>query len=573
MKSNPFRFLNYLKVQIAVYFLGTSLLLIMILGSVLYYSISDIIMKNELENTTHAVEQSGHYVEVYIEKLKSLSTLITQNTDIQDFFATGSDSSRSRVMKLINTSLQTDSYLASIILVSNDGKIISNEKSLDMTVSNDMMKEAWYKSAINSHQMPILTSIRQQAFTMNKDTWVISISQEITDQNGKNLGVLLIDIRYLVLENYLKTLNLGKAGYAFIVNDQYDVVYHPDKSYFEESLKREKLKLISKMRDGYDPKIGMLTHHYAIAHTNWTLVGLSSLDDLSAIRRHIFETLILVGFILFGIVIGSGIFIADRITNPIRDLEIAMKTVEDGLSALTVNEQGCYEAKSLARHFNAMIIKIDQLMASISEKEKYLRTYEINALHSQINPHFLYNTLDTIVWMAEFNDSEKVIEVTKALAQFFRLSLNQGKEMMPLENELDHVRQYLFIQKQRYEDQLNYTIEADESLRGIEVPKFILQPIVENAIYHGIRESGHPGLIQIIVSSKEDFLEISIEDNGIGFDPRQSKSNKAKLGGVGIDNVNQRIQLYYGKSYGISVDSTLNLGTKVTIQLPLSIPY
>lgn len=135
-----------------------------------------------------------------------------------------------------------------------------------------------------------------------------------------------------------------------------------------------------------------------------------------------------------------------------------------------------------------MTLKIRDLMDDISSKEKYLRTYEINALYSQINPHFLYNTLDTIIWMAEFGESEKVIDITKSLASFFRLSLSKGDEMISLEDELNHAREYLFIQKQRYEDRLEYEFSVDEELLQMMVPKIILQPLVENAIYHGIRE-------------------------------------------------------------------------------------
>lgn len=565
---NNKRIFKTLKVQIALYFLITSLVLIMLVGSVFYFSTSSIILSDKLDSTKASVEQSGQYIEVYIEKLKVLADLIASNTDTKMYLSKQNQISHSRVMSLIGNILSSDKSLVSIVIVGKNGTLLSNEISLDMSVSEDMMKEEWYVGAINSDHMPVLTSARQQKFSMDKESWVISISQEIVDEKGENIGVVLLDIKYQVLEDYLKNMNLGKHGYGFIINSDMNVVYHPDTSYFENQGKKEELLMISKKNIGYDKTMGMLTHHYEIEKTNWTLVGLSSLDDLYIIRRQILEMLFFASFILFVIVIGGGLFMAGRITNPIKNLESAMLNFEEGMEKIEIDEKGCYEVVSLGQHFNKMIDEIKVLMAAIKDNEKYLRSYELNALHSQINPHFLYNTLDTIVWMAEFDDSEKVIAVTKSLAQFFRISLSKGKEKISLGDEIEHAKQYLFIQKQRYEEQLSYSIDIDENLKSIEVPKIILQPIIENAIYHGIREKDGSGHIDIFVRVMDQKLTITIKDDGVGFDQLKPQQGKVKLGGVGISNVDQRIKLYYGNEYGLDVSSVIGEGTKVEITLP-----
>jgi len=218
-------------------------------------------------------------------------------------------------------------------------------------------------------------------------------------------------------------------------------------------------------------------------------------------------------------------------------------------------------------------------MGQVSENEKYLRTYEINALHSQINPHFLYNTLDTIVWMAEFGDSDKVIEITKSLAQFFRLSLSKGDERITVENEIDHAKQYLFIQQQRYQDKLTYSFQVDENTLKFKVPKIILQPIVENALYHGIREMDRPGHIKVKVWRDNQALYMEVADNGVGFELKGKgfeegllpSSTKTKLGGVGLTNVDKRIHLYDGEGYGLSIQSVMGEGTKVLLKLAISV--
>lgn len=535
--NGNFPYFRNLRVQVSAIYLVSSLLVICFMGYILYASISGIFMDMSLKTTTEAVERSAGNIEVYIAKLKTLSHVVSSHSDVKTYLAEGTGESRRRTLELIDQLLQSDPYLASIIIVSQDGRIVSNEASLDMTVSKNMMQESWYKQASSSNQMPVLTSIRQQGFTMDKADWVISISQEITDQNGRNMGVVLMDVRYQAIEGFLEKLNLGSSGYVFILNDADQVVYHKDTRYFEDDRLRQELVKISQMQAGYDRGMGMLTQHYAIQQTNWTLVGLSSLDELKQIQRHIMETLVLIGLVLFAVVLGSGLFMAKR--------------------------------------FAAMSAEIEQLMAAVAENEKYLRGYELSALHSQINPHFLYNTLDTIVWMAEFGDSKQVIAVTKALAQFFRLSLNQGRDMVSLMDELAHVTEYLFIQKARYGEQLDYELDwrqlPDEPKR-LEVPKIILQPIVENAIYHGIRELDHPGKVWITAERDADRLVLTVKDNGVGFSPdapsKDVSNNKVRLGGVGLDNVNKRLKLYYGERYGLYTRSEIGVGTTVTLELP-----
>ncbi len=569
MKNNR-KFMKTLKVQIALYFLVTSIILIALVGMISYYSTSSIILDNQLTHTRASVEQSGQYIEVYLQKLKAQADVIVKDRNTIQFLTKEDLSSKEQVKQLISNTLSTDSALASIVIVGKNGSVLSNEEGLDMSLSSDMMKETWYVNAINS-EMPVLTSARQQSFTMDKESWVISISQEIRDANNENIGVLLIDIRYQVIEDYLVNMNLGSKGYAFIVNDEMNVVYHPDTSYFQDVQKRDVLEEIYEKMPGYDAEMGMLTHQYPIKESNWSLIGLSSLDELAVVRRQLVEILVLAGLLIGLIVIGAGWFMAERISKPIKKLEEAMGNVEEAMEPIVIDDKACNEVVGLSDQYNKMLETIKELMASIKENEEYLRNYEINALHSQINPHFLYNTLDTIVWMAEFNDSEKVIAVTKSLAQFFRLSLSKGQEMIALSDELEHVRQYLFIQKQRYDDQLHYDINELSEVSHVDVPKIILQPIVENALYHGIREKDGSGNIRVDVRIDRDnsMLELIVEDDGVGFDQNQPKKDKVKLGGVGIENVDQRIKLYYGKDYGLKISSQINVGTKVVLQLPL----
>jgi len=499
--------------------------------------------------------------------LKAITEIISQDDSLISYIEDRGAVSRKHILGLIDTTLATDSYLKSVIVVAKDGEIISNESKIDMTVSGDMMDEAWYVDALGNNNMPSLTSIRRQEFKMDKDSWVISISKEIVNSQGHNLGVLLLDIDYAVIDEYLKKISLGKEGYAFILNESNQLVYHPDVAYFEPGYNIDDLIEMKQKTDGYDRESETMTHHDDIENTDWCLVGVSSLDDLRHFNRQVFEAFILMGVIVILAIIGSGYFIARRVTNPILQLEKAMTNIDEGLNKVSMEKFTSIEIADLARHYNEMIDKILNLMDQIKDKEQYLRNYEINALQSQINPHFLYNTLDTIVWMAEFGDSERVIAVTKALANFFRISLSNGNKMITIEEELKHVEEYLFIQKHRYEDQLSYDIQFDVDILKVEVPKIILQPIVENAIYHGIREKEGLGFVAIKIHQYEGNIQLIVEDNGVGYDEK-TESKKTKLGGVGLENVNQRIKLSYGETYGLTIKSMVGQGTTVIITIP-----
>lgn len=501
---------------------------IFVVGFLLYFSLTRVLLNVSISSAEATLIQSGKYLEVYIERLKTMSSLVSQNADVRDYFNNETEFTgeqyQKRIQDFIHTAIESDKTIKSIILISKEGKIVSNEEGLTMSMSEDMMQEAWYVNAIHQ-DMPILTSARMQSFSMDKNLWVISLSEEIVDEDGNNIGVAVIDIPYTSIENYLSELHLGENGYAFILNENQEVVFHKDFAYYtDQSLVQSLIELKNQRNTLLSDDT--LISQYQIQNSDWTLVGVCKVDSLPVIRKQIIET-ILFGF---AIILGGVMFTTALLR------KLAMK---------------------------------------LSMKEQEIHDQQMMALYSQINPHFLYNTLDTIVWMAEFNQSEDVIKITKSLAQFFRLSLNQGNNVTTLGDEIEHVKQYLYIQKQRYQDKLNYSFKIDETLLDIMVPKIILQPIVENCIYHGIQELEGPGMIQITCKKSEDSdkdFQIEIMDNGVGFDFEDGlqhlpKTKKTRLGGVGLENVQERIQLLCGKQYGINVKSSIGKGTIVTLFL------
>ena len=551
-------------VQLSLFFLGAGLTVILLLSGAVYWFASNLLMSETISKTHDLLEMSGANIGTYIARVKGESNVFAGSPSLRQYLSDDEESLRTGLLSQIDTLLQNDSSIKSIVVVSKDGRILSNEKNLDMSVSSDMMKEDWYIESIHN-TMPVLTGARMQSFSSDKDNWVISVSTEITGDSGDNLGVLLMDMEYSVIEDHLRSLDLGREGYVFLLNDKGEPVYHKDTSYFSDPDKLAQLLEIQSAGDGYDKASNLLTCQTQIEKTGWTMVGVVSLDTLKMLERQLFEAVLLTGGLLFIAVLLIGILFTRRLSTPMADLERGMNEIEK-LAEVRIRKNSFYEVELLAGNYNRMIHRIRILMGEISDKEKTLRHAELNALVSQINPHFLYNTLDTIVWMAEFNDSTRVIALTKSLAAFFRLSLSGGRELITVGDELEHVRQYLYIQKERYGDKLNYTIHAPEEVLDYTVPKIILQPIAENSIYHGIKPLDRPGQITITVQEEGEKLIFTVSDNGAGCRPDAAVADTPSLPGkVGLKNVDERLKLYYGPGYGVTIHSAPGAGCRVEL--------
>lgn len=558
-----------LLIQLVIYVFIMILALLGIVGGIYYQTSSVAIRQTTEQNTRKTIQQSGQFITSYLQKVKQTTSSLAENEKIKTYAQTPSQENAEQLRQLFATILKTDLDLVSAILVTKDGNLISTDPELTMKTSADMMKEKWYQDAIHKGAMPILTPARRTVSHTIGEKWVISIMQEVVDKDGKNLGVVRLDIGYKTLEAYLDQLQLGKEGFTFIVNANHDFVYHPKKAVYSSNAEMKAMAPYLSVKNGYVKSKQAYVSQYQIPNSGWTLIGVSSMEQLHAVQTQILWSFIGTGLFALGVCLIGIWFVLRLWIKPLRDLQATILKVGSGHSDLRANETGSPELVDLARQFNIMLDRIDQLMIAVKEEEQNVRKYELQALSSQINPHFLYNTLDTIVWMAEFNDSKRVVEVTKSLAKYFRLALNQGHEQISLKDEIDHVRQYLFIQKQRYGEKLQYEIKELKQYNDYKIPKLILQPLVENAIYHGIKEMNRQGMIRVSVSENDTQLIVSIYDNGRGFVASETtNATLVRLGGVGLKNVDQRLQLQFGKSYHMEIKSEENTYTEIRLYFP-----
>lgn len=572
MKHNSF--FSKINVKIAFSFLIMSLTIVFLISIITYSSSSKLILEKISSQTENSIIQTSNYISSYIDKIKTLSDLIAMHPDTKNALQTSNNNAIQSLISMVNLSASNDKRIKSIAVISKDGFAITSDSEMAVTLSNNMMDEPWYKGAVESKQMPVVISANHGGYTMDKENKVVSISHEIVDELGKHLGVVVIDVSYQFIEDYISSLDLGEEGYAYILNFDNQILYNSNEDMlFTENAKQELISL-SHCESATLTNSCMVTG-INIPHSNWRLVGVSSLENVSILKKQLISSIAFAGLSLIITSIIISVIISKKITKPIIQLQNAMTNVDEKWGHLEIQPHSSFEVANLTKEYNSLLDRIKILTEDIAEKENTRRVFELKALQSQINPHFLYNTLDTILWLAEFGENEKVVEVSKALGELLRLSLNINQTLVPLGFELNHVENYLKIQKMRYEDQINYEISGDENLLDISIPKLILQPIVENAIYHGIRPKKKPGTIKINYEKEKDYLIIQVSDDGVGYKEKENKEQnqsliKARLSGIGMQNVDQRIKLLCGNDCGIEVDKNYTQGTRIVYKLKIN---
>jgi two-component system sensor histidine kinase YesM len=389
----------------------------------------------------------------------------------------------------------------------------------------------------------------------------------------------MVDMNFSAIEQLCRRVSLGKRGYIYIIDQSGNIIYHPQQQIVYAGLKSENIaEALSKNPGSYyddfqgEKRIMTIRN---ISFTSWKMVGISYVDELTANKRDLGSFILIITLFCIIFEILASMFISAKISLPIKKLERQMKKVENGDFDINLEVKGEDEVKHLSKSFNLMIARIKQLMSQIIIEQEAKRKSDFKALQAQINPHFLYNTLDSIIWMNENRNYEGVSTMVSALAKFFRVSISKGHEIISVSDEIDHVTSYLIIQKIRYKDKFDFTIEAQPEVLHKKTLKLILQPIVENSIYHGINQIQEKGEIKITAAIEANRIIYRISDNGYGIPPEVLKnildqeSKSSHSSGVGLKNVNERIKLCYGNEYGIKIESELDVGTTAIIEIPL----
>jgi two-component system sensor histidine kinase YesM len=556
---------------------------LVLLGSLSYYYLHKILIQNAEETTMQLVSQLNRVIENYIRYMDDIALMAVSNDDVRAFIASpGSDTPRLRakIESTFESFRAVRKDIDSVFVITRDGRAIAATTggALNPTVNLRQRFLELEAGVVPDH--PSVSSAHVENLVDYRYPWVISLVRTLpAGPAGQSLGLIQVDLNYEIIARLCKDVQLGESGYVFILNRTGDIVYHPRQQLIYGNLKSEKIPQILSLNGGNLKTVvdgrDILYTAVSSKETGWEVVAVSYLDELFRASREAEYVFLMLSLLVLVGAVGAGVLISSRISEPIESLRRSMQAVESGNFDIDITVNARNEVYQLARDCDIAVKKVLDLIAQNREEQEVKRKLELRSLQAQINPHFLYNTLDSIIWMIELGEADRAIDMTSSLARFFRIGISRGEETISVRTEIEYVQTYLEIQKQRYKDKLAYEIDFAPDLHGLQILKMLIQPLVENAIYHGIKNIEGPGLIRITGKRDGESVVIGISDNGVGMEPEQLAALRDGLieprpaNGVGVRNVQERIHVYFGLEYGVSFESAPGAGTVATIRIPV----
>jgi two-component system sensor histidine kinase YesM len=536
----------------------------------------------ERETTTNMaamIGQVNNNIELRVREMERLIDLIADMKVVSSFLKNGEASplEREEMIAILSDVSRSHPEIAGVLIVAANDAWVSDDFS--RTTRDALTEERWYVRAmaapfeVHLVARPIGRNIRStKAYGADE---VVSIVKAVPLSAGeKASGAILIDMRLSAIEELFTNSLVGKGGFLYIADSAGEMVYAPvNRVVYRlplDALMREPSAAIIEV-GGVDYQVLGQRSPY----TDWRTIGVFSLAEILREVLMIRYWTYLIGGVTMILAIVTAYFLTSTIAKPVLDLRSLMKSVEGGDLSVRFSGRHDDEIGELGLGFNEMIGRIQGLIEQVYAEQRSKREAELRILQEQIKPHFLYNALDTIQWMAQEHRVDDVVSMVGALSSLFRIGLSKGREFISLSEELEHVESYLCIQKMRYEDKFDYAISCDPALRSRQVLRLTLQPLVENAIYHGIKERRGHGTLSVGAGIVGDDLLLTVSDDGVGM----TKETLAQLvgalevggpspGGYGIRNVHERIRLTFGKPYGLSFESRYGEGTVVTVRHP-----
>lgn len=558
-----------------------SISIMLILGVVMYFRFSAASREEITQSTQKLMEQTGENLEDYLMSMRRISDTVYYNIIKEsDFSSQNKDIQRG--MNLLYEANRDN--LRSIAVYNNYGSLIAAEPIAIQKEDPDITSQDWYKQAIhemeNMHfSTPHIQNLFDDAFY--KYYWVISLSRvvEITDKGNSQSGVLLVDMDYSSISRMMNKINAVNNGqYYYLCDRQGNIIYHPRQTQIQWGICGENSETAAGYKDGvYDENFQGSRRKVivnTISYTGWKLVGVvpysTFTHGMTNMQYFVIMLMLLTGMMLVGI----NRVVSVRISSPILKLNQSVVDYEAGEKP-EIYIGGSKEIIHLGYSIQKSYEQIDLLMKEIVLEQTERRKSELDALQSQINPHFLYNTLESITWMIEGERNDEAVFMISQLAKLFRISLSKGRTVISIRDELQHAQSYMNIQKVRYKNTFSVVFDVDDEVCDCCIVKLVLQPILENAINYGVSGMDDCGEIKVTGRKKDDVIILSVIDNGIGMEQEDAEliltdsSRVHKHGsGVGLVNVNNRIQILFGKDYGLKVQSEPDEGTCVSIVIP-----
>ncbi|MET3831149.1 two-component system sensor histidine kinase YesM [Paenibacillus sp. DS2363] len=597
-----------LRYQLMLLFLLFAIVPSVGLGLLVNWTVERVVERQVEGHTMQLIGKVNEALNSKMENLQNMTYLIAFDPDIDAFMNdkmplndeagiepmnmdTNAETEQNRLYGIKQT-LQgfTTLYpeIAGIVLVNASGDYISNE--MYPRAEQSLIQENWYqKASANPGIFMVLGQPKERNLTTHvryKDDEIVSVARSITDEaSGRVRGVIMIDLKLRSVSQAARNVTLGKSGYVMVTDAEGQSVYKPEHPLIEH-IPTDWFPSGESGTFTADTEGGTLLFMYqSSTFTGWRTVGVfPTRDSISEVRQIQFYVVSFVFVVcLFGL--SASLWFSRSIAQPIFRLMSYMRRAETGNLRPGRWSDRADEIGMLGNSYNRMLAQIRQLISLNELRERQKRDAEMRSLQEHIKPHFLYNTLDTIHWMARKEGAEDVSGMVGALSRLFRIGLSKGRDYIPLHSEIEHMTSYLQIQQTRYRDRLQYTLNIPEELRDLLVLKLLLQPLIENAIYHGIKGRRGPGHIRVEARLEHNRLLLTIHDNGAGMSIERLAemqqlleaplaSLEASSPGMtgksyGMLNVQARLRLSFGDEYGIVLESQEGEGTSVTIIHPL----
>ena len=540
------------------------------------------IFENTVTYNRQLTGQVNADIDSYISYMENISSMLAENLDVKKYlFGEGEEADEAGVQLLsqFSTVLSSREDIYNLGILQKNGKALLNEGKSRLNTYVDMEKQEWYRRAVENRDSFYLSSAHVQHMIQGERPWVITLSRYIPDPMNKEGGVLFVDLNYSAIRKLCDDSSVGKKGYIFILDEDGNIVYHPQQQQLYNELQTEYIdEVMNCQTDVLNMGDGDSARLYTISRsdtTGWTVVSCSYISELLKKSEEAQIIYMLMAVVLVAIALLISSFMAKSITQPILKLQSSMALIQEGdFRAGNVEVESRNEIGSLTETFNVMTLRIQELTEQNINEQKTKRKSEMKALQSQINPQFLYNTLYSIIWMAESGKNEEVVLMTASLARLLRQNISNEEEEISIFDEVEYCRNYLTIQKMRYKDKLEFRIDVAPEITSCQIIKLVLQPLIENAIYHGLKYKESKGLLELIGYAAGEDIIFEIRDNGVGMDEEtlnhifERHTVNYRSNGVGVYNVERRIKLTYGQEYGITYKSRSGEGTVARVCIP-----
>lgn len=554
------------------------------LGLNLYNRFVNQMEKMTLESTEQLLNQTGINLETYLRNMRQISDAMYYSVIKDKDLATDTLDEEMNLLYEANKD-----NLISIACFTNEGGLIAAAPVETEKTNPGIVNQKWFTDAMGQMEnLHFSTPHVQNLFdnTSYRYYWVVSLSRvvELTNNGSSSLGVLLVDMNYSSMEQLFNKVNTdNSSGYVYLMDSDGEIIYHPKQKLIYTDLYEENNMEAVNYEDGSSEETFQgekrLITVKTVSYTGWKMVSVTPISSfnmgLSGTRYFVIMmmSLVMLAIIIFNQLVSS------RIAKPLQKLNNSMKDWESGNMNPKIYVGGSLEVEHLGKTLQSVVSQLRQLMEDILVEQEEKRKSELDALQSQINPHFLYNTLDSIVWMIEGERYDDAVFMITQLASLFRISLSQGKTMICIEDEIKHAKNYMNIQKIRYKNIFDIEFDVEEDILQCCTVKLVIQPLLENAIYYGVECMDGEGEIKVKGYRRENDVYIEVYDNGMGM-PQEEVNQlliennrvRKKGSGVGMLNVHNRIKLRFGAQYGLEIESQPDEGTTITIHLPY-IPY